>query len=58
MLLTMAQMKHLEPDGNEKFKYVDNGNATAEEKQELRDLDEDFFAVYQYHIITNIKEII
>lgn len=50
-------MKFLEPDGDERFKFIDNGKATSTEKKELLELDEDFFEIYQYHIITNIEKL-
>lgn len=57
VLLEFGQLKHLKDDGNGRFKYIDNGNVTEKEKQSLRDLDADYFEVYQYHIITNLNEI-
>lgn len=57
MLLTKEQMKHLEPDGDKKFRYINDRSATEDEKQDLRDLDAGFYDVYQEHIITNWEQI-
>ena len=57
VLLTTKQMKHLESDGEDCFKFVDNGHVTEREKKELLELDADYYEVYQYHIITNIEEL-
>ena len=57
MMLDFDQMKHLESVGEMRFRFVDNGNATKKEKQDLRDLDEYYFQVFQFHIITNIEEV-
>ena len=35
MLLTKEQMKYLETDGNDCFKFVDDGKATKSEKEKL-----------------------
>ena len=53
----MKQMKYLEADGEERFKFVDDGKVSARKKRELLKLDADFFEVYQYHIITNLGEL-
>ena len=50
-------MKHLELDGDECFKFVDDGNVTKSEKKELIELDSAYYEVYQYHIITNIEDL-
>ena len=50
-------MKHLEPDGEGTYRFVDNGKVTAKEKRELLDLDDAYYEVYQYHIITNLDEL-
>lgn len=57
MLLAKELLRHLEADGEEKFKFVDNGNVSAKEKQRLLDLDNDFFEIYREHIITNLEEL-
>ena len=57
MLLTYEQMKHLEADGEESFRFVDNGEVSNEEKAELIELDADYFEIYQEHIITNIEDL-
>ena len=57
MLLTMKQMKHLEPIGDYRFRFVENGKVTDNERQELLDLDASYFEVYQFHIITNLEEL-
>ena len=57
MIFDHEQLKHLEVDGEDTFKYVENGVATEEEKQELRDLDDDYFQMFGFHIITNLDEI-
>lgn len=57
MLLTVEQMKHLEPEGEETFRFVDNGNVTEKEKAEIFEMDEDFFEVYNKHLITNLEEL-
>jgi hypothetical protein len=57
MLLTKEQMKYLETDGNECFRFVDDGKATKSEKEELLKLDEEYFEIYQHHIITNLEDL-
>lgn len=57
LLFTHEQLKHLVPDGEDKFKYVEEGVATEEEKQALREMDADFFELCHEHIITNPKDI-
>ncbi len=54
MLLTVEQMKHLELDGEEGFRFVPHGKITDRERQMLLDLDADYFTVYNQHIITNL----
>lgn len=57
MILTMEQMKYLEPDGKETYRFNDDGKATKEEKQKLIELDESYVDLYGYHMITNYKEL-
>ena len=57
MLLKKGQIKHLKPDDNRRFVFVDDGNVTESEKQALLKLDADYYKVYQYHIITNLEEL-
>ena len=57
MLLTSEQMKHLELDGEDQFRFVNDGSATNEEKQSLLDLDDDYVAIYNTHLITNYQEL-
>lgn len=57
MLLTKDQLKYLETDGNDYFKFVDNGKATKSEKEKLLELDEEYFEIYQHHIITNLEDL-
>lgn len=57
MLLTMEQMKHLEVVGNDTYKFVGNENATDNEKEELRYLDESYVDLYGYHMITNHEDL-
>ena len=57
MLLTFKQMKYLQVDKKDTFKFVDNGNSTAEERKELLELDEDYFEIYGHHIISNFEEL-
>lgn len=59
MLLTMEQAKYLVSDlGEEGFIFKDYGKATLKEKQDLIDLDDDFYEIYGKHIIQNIEELI
>lgn len=57
MLLSLDQLKHLEPDGEEKYKFVDDGSVTDKEKAKILEMDADFFEVYGEHIITNLEEL-
>ena len=57
MLFTKEQLRNLEADGEETFKFVDNGKISAKEKQRILDLDNDFFEIYGKHIITNHHEL-
>lgn len=56
MLLTREQGRHLEKDG-ERFKFVDDGTVTQEDRARLRRLDESTLSLYGYHLITNYKEL-
>lgn len=57
MLFSFDQMKHLVPDGNDTYKFVPNGTVTKTEKQELLDMDSDYFDMTGQHLITNIEEV-
>lgn len=57
MLLSLDQLKHLEPDGEEKYKFVDDGSVTDKEKVKIVEMDADFFEVYGEHIITNLEKL-
>ena len=57
MLLTMKQMKYLEPDGEDTYKFVGTDKATEEERQELKELDSSYIDLYGKHMITNYKEL-
>ena len=57
MLLTMKQMKYLEPDGEDTYKFIGKDKATEDEKQELKEIDESYVDLYGKHMITNYEEI-
>ena len=57
MLLTKKQAKHLVPNGDECYKFVGQNIATYEEKKKLIELDESYFDVYGFHIITNYEDL-
>jgi len=57
MILTMEQLKHLEPFGEETYKFIDNGKVTRKEKQDLIDLDESYVFLYGFHMIENYKDL-
>ena len=57
MILTNEQMKHLEVDGNETYRFTGHESATAEERQELKELDESSVDLYGFHMITNYKDL-
>lgn len=57
MLLTMEQCKYLKPDGEDTFKFKDNGKATEKEKQKLRELDESYVYLQGHHLITNYEDL-
>ena len=57
MLLTMEQMKYLEPDGDDTYKFKGDGNASKEERQKLIELDESCVDLYGKHMITNYKDL-
>lgn len=57
MILTMEQMKYLEADGKETYKFTGHESATAEERQELKELDESAVDLYGFHMITNYKDL-
>ena len=58
MILTTKQMKHLELYDSERFMFVATGHVTPEEKQNLYELDADYFEVLGFHIIINYDELI
>lgn len=57
MLLTFKQMKHLEPYGEDTYKFKGKGVATEEEIQELLELDESYVDLYGKHMITNYEDL-
>ena len=57
MILTMEQMKYLEANGKETYKFTGHESATAEERQELKELDESAVDLYGFHMITNYKDL-
>ena len=57
LLFERSQLKHLESDGEGKFKFIDNGAVSDEERQQLIDLDAEYYDIYQYHIITNHEKL-
>lgn len=57
MILTMEQMKHLETDGDDTYKFIDDGNTSKEERQKLIELDESYFDLYGKHMIENYKDL-
>lgn len=58
MLLTYEQSKYLEADPNGEFRFCGQGQATPAEKKRLLRLDESYFDVYGYHVISNYQELI
>lgn len=57
MILTNEQMKYLEADGKETYKFVGHDVATEKERQELKELDESAVELYGFHMITNYKDL-
>lgn len=57
MLLSIEQCKYLETDGDEQYRFVGNGKATEQEKEQLKELDESYLDVYGFHMITNYKDL-
>lgn len=57
MILSMDQMKYLEPDGEDAYKFNGKDVATDEEKEKLLELDESAVELYGKHIITNYEEL-
>lgn len=57
MLLTYEQMKYLEPDGEDTYKFIGKDEATDEEKEKLVELDESFVDLYGKHMVTNYKDL-
>jgi len=58
MLLTMKQMKYLEPHGEDTYKFIGKDLATEDEKQDLKEIDESFVDLYGKHMIINHEELI
>lgn len=57
MILTYEQMKYLEADGEETYKFTGQGEATEEEKQQLLELDEAYLDLQGKHMITNHEDL-
>ena len=57
MLMTMKQMKHLDPDGEETYRFNDDGTVSNEERQNLVDLDSFFVSLFGKHMITNYEDL-
>jgi len=55
MLPTFKQIQHLIPNGEESYLY--DGKATAEERQELKELDEANVFLQGKHLIDNYKDL-
>lgn len=55
MLLTRRYMEMLEPDGSEKFKARQGLDDV--QKAELKEWDEEYYADFGEHIITNYQDL-
>lgn len=58
MLLKLEQMKYLEADGDDTYKFTGKDKASDEEKQKILELDESYVDLYGKHMITNLKDLI
>ena len=57
MLLTMEQLKYLESDSEDTYKFIGHSEANNDERQKLKELDESYVDLYGKHMITNYKEL-
>lgn len=57
MLYKMEQLKWLEVDGEETYKFVGKGKATAKEIENLIIMDETSVDLYGFHLITNYEDL-
>lgn len=57
MILTYEQMKYLEVDGEETYRFTGKREATKEEKEQLREIDESFLELNGRHLITNYSDL-
>ncbi len=57
MLLTYKQMKYLEPDGEDTYKFNGKDVATDEEKEKLLELDKSYVFLHGKHMITNPEDL-
>lgn len=57
MLLTREQMKYLEADGEDTYRFTGKDKATSEEKEELKEIDESYVMLYGKHLVTNHEEL-
>ena len=57
MLPTYEQMKYLKPDGDDTYKFVRTSDTTTSDIAKAKEMDESYFDVYGFHVITNYKEL-
>ena len=57
MRLQKEQAKHLELNSNGDLEFIDNGNVTKEERNELIEIDSDYITMYGEHFISNYEEL-
>lgn len=57
MILTNEQVKWLEADGDEQFRFIGQNRATKEEKSELKDLDDSYLDLNGAHLISNFEDL-
>lgn len=57
MLLTMEQMKYLEPVSDDMYIFTGKGKATKKEIEDIKDLDESAVFLYGKHMISNLKDL-
>lgn len=58
MLLKYQQMKYLKVADQDSYRFEDNGKATKEEKQELKELDEAYVFINGKHMIVNYEQLL
>ncbi len=57
MLFTMDQLKHLEANKDDTYRFIGQEAATEREREMLREFDETYISMNGKHLITNYEEL-